>query len=352
MKCPGKAWRFGAGLALAGFALALPEPRGWAQTPPSASAPETAPAAGAPFTGTTQVLSVDVPVQVVRDGEPVRGLAATDFEVWEGRRKLAVTGFEALDLAAAAKGARTPVPAAARRHFLLLFDLAFSEPKAIARARTAAARLVTQLQPSDLAAVATYSATRGPQLVLGFTSDRRQLDNALSSLGLPDLIVRPMDPLRLVLEEVLSARNAAAGSAVIGRDPLANALDAAVSARLVDVTNAVEGADRTALRNHVNNFTHSLSDLARQIAVVEGRKYVVFLSEGFDTALFEGSGDSARQEEMRENALHGESWRNNPEERYGLTEVSNDIERMLEEFRRADSSFRPSTSAACGPAPT
>jgi hypothetical protein len=39
---------------------------------------------------------------------------------------------------------------------------------------------------------------------------------------------------------------------------------------------------------------------------------------------------------MRENALHGESWRVNPEERYGLTETGNSVERMLEEFRRAD----------------
>ena len=346
LDCPGRAaWRFGMGLALAGLVLAAPERGAWAQAapaPPAAAPAEPTPGAAAatpPFSSTTQVLSVEVPVQVVRDGEPVRGLTAADFEVWEGRRRLQVTGFEALDLAAAkpARNPRNPVPAAARRHFLLLFDLAFSEPKAIAQARMAAARLVTQLQPSDLAAVATYSATRGPQLVLGFTSDRRQLDNAFASLGLPDLITRPVDPLRLVLQEVLSARNAAAGSAPApGHDSLAEVTDAATLTRLEAVTNALEGADRTALRNHVNNFTRSLSDLARQIAVVEGRKYVVFLSQGFDTALVQGSGDLARQEEMRENALHGESWRNNPEERYGLTEISNDVERMLEEFRRAD----------------
>ncbi len=56
------------------------------------------------FSGTAQVLSIDVPVQVVRDGEPVRGLQAADFQVWEGRRRLAVTGFESLDLAAPAAG--------------------------------------------------------------------------------------------------------------------------------------------------------------------------------------------------------------------------------------------------------
>ncbi|MEA2603052.1 MAG: hypothetical protein QOF89_4044 [Acidobacteriota bacterium] len=310
----------GLGLTLALAALALPA-RGDVPPPPS-----------------VQVLSVEVPVEVLRDGEPVRGLKAEDFEVWEGRRRLPITGFEALDLAApAARGRAAAVPAAARRHFLFLFDLAFSEPKAIIRARKAAAGLLAQLQPTDLAAVATYSATRGPQLVLGFTADRRQLDSALGSLGLPDMIARPIDPLRLVLEEVLGAGNAAAGSPPAnGRDPLAEATDVAISARLEQITSAVEQSDRSAQRNHVNNFTRSLADLARQMAVVEGRKYLVFLSEGFESSLVQGTPDPQRQEEMRENALHGESWRVNPEERYGLTETSNDVERMLEEFRRAD----------------
>jgi len=290
------------------------------------------------FTGTTEVLSVEVPVQVVRDGEPVRGLTAGDFEVWEGRRKLPVTGFETLDLSAAGAAPRTAAaPAAARRHFLLLFDLAFSEPKFILRARRAAAGLLAHLHPTDLVAVATYSAGRGPQLVLGFTADRRQLDSALATLGLPDLIVRPVDPLRLVLQEILGAENAAgAGAAPLGRDPLAEVTDVAVLQRMEAVTGAVGQADRAAQRNHVDDFTRSLSGLARQIAMVEGRKYLIFLSEGFDAALVAGTADPQRQEEMREQALHGESWRISSEERYGLTEIGNDVERMLEEFRRAD----------------
>jgi VWFA-related protein len=303
------------------------------QTPPAAAPPPS-------FSDATQVLSVEVPVQVVRDGEPVRGLAAEDFAVWEGRRRLTVTGFEVLDLSvtpAAVAGHPADIPAAARRHFLLLFDLAFSEPQSILRARRAAAGLVAQLHPTDLVAVATYSATRGPQLVLGFTSDRRQLDSAVSTLGLPDLIVRPVDPLRLVLQEVLGAENTAgAGVPPLTRDPLAEVKDPISMQRLEPVTNAVERADRTAQQNHLDIFTRSLSALARQIAVVEGRKYLVFLSEGFDSALIQGTSDVLRLEEMRENALHGESWRILPEERYGLTEACNDVERMLEEFRRAD----------------
>lgn len=288
------------------------------------------------FSGGTQVLSVEIPVQVVRGGEPVRGLTANDFEIWEGRRRVPLAGFEALDLTALT-GVPASVPSAARRHFLFLFDLAFSDPNSILRARQAAAGLLGQLHPADLVAVATYSATRGPQLALGFTSDRRQIDNALESLGLPGLTARPLDPLRLVVGEALGAGNAAGGGVVpLSRDPLSQATDAATLLKLDAITSSVEGADRVALRGHVDRFTRSLSELARQMAVVEGRKYVVFLSEGFDSALIQGTPDAGRQEEMRENVLHGESWRIDPEERYGLASTGNGLERMLEEMRRAD----------------
>ena len=50
------------------------------------------------FTESTQVVVVEVPVQVVRDGEPVKGLTAADFEVFDGRKKVPITGFEVLDL--------------------------------------------------------------------------------------------------------------------------------------------------------------------------------------------------------------------------------------------------------------
>jgi VWFA-related protein len=293
------------------------------------------------FSGTAQVFSVDVPVQVVRDGEPVRGLQAGDFQVWEGKRRLPVTGFEALDLTASAAGRSAAVPSAVRRHFLFLFDLAFSQPKAIVRARRAAAGLLSELHPTDLVAVATYSASRGPQLVLGFTSDRRQIENALGGLGLYDLTASSADQLRLVLQEVLGVDNAAAGAAPrLTRDPLSDNTDPAILLRLEAVTKSVEQADRSALKTRVVTFSKSLADLARQISVVEGRKYLVFLSEGFDASLVQGSLDAAQQEEIRQQSLDGEAWRTSPEERYGLTEVANALERMLEEFRRADCSIQ------------
>jgi VWFA-related protein len=290
------------------------------------------------FAGSAQVLSVDVPVQVVRDGEPVRGLEASDFEVWDGRRKLPVTGFEALDLSSPSgpAGRTAGVPAAARRHFLLVFDLAFSGPKAVTRARQAAIGLLPKLHPTDLVAIATYSASGGPQLVLGFTADRRQIQSAISSLGLPNLMVRPADPLRLVLEEVLGANNAATGGPPATRDPLAEATDGAYGGKFTGVTDPVERAEKSAQKTRIELFARSFSELARQVAMIEGRKYLVFLSEGFDVEIIQGTLDPNRQEEMREESVNGESWRISPEERYGRVETANAVERMLEELRRAD----------------
>src|SRR5436853_3968986 len=51
------------------------------------------------FEGTSHVIAVEVPVNVVgRDGEPVRGLTAADFEVYDGSERQKVTAFEMVDL--------------------------------------------------------------------------------------------------------------------------------------------------------------------------------------------------------------------------------------------------------------
>ena len=161
-----------------------------------------APAAQTPtFEGSSQVVAVEVPVNVVgRDGEPVRGLTADDFEVYDGSEKQKVTSFEVIDLkslgtsAAPAAGGLPPAPAdlrpAARRHFLLLFDLSFSTPTSILKARVAARDFVlNSLHPTDLAAVATYSLETGPKLIVTFTPDRTQLARAVDTLGYHQAIV-------------------------------------------------------------------------------------------------------------------------------------------------------------------
>src|ERR1700724_2027080 len=124
----------------------------------AAPAPGSAGAAqgGQGFAESTQVTAVEVPVQVLRDGEPVRGLTAADFEVYEGRKRQAVTGFEALDLRAGQGQTGASIPPSLRRHFLFLFDLSFSEPRSVLKARQMVRDMLPALHPSDLLAVATW----------------------------------------------------------------------------------------------------------------------------------------------------------------------------------------------------
>ena len=315
------------------------------------------------FSESTNVIAVEVPVQVVKDGEPVRGLKAGDFEVYDGRRKVNVTGFEMLDLEAPAPApapgqpAVPQVPSSARRHFLMLFDLSFSEPKSIVKACDAAQKVVEGLHPTDLVAVATYSSQQGPQLVLGFTPDRRQVAAAIDTLGLPKLIDRSADPLRMVLSQTLysnqnspSATPPPSGANAEARTAINGLKQETLVDTLQTLATQSERADRSAQQQMVKALTRSFSDLARLMGEVEGRKYVVYLSEGFDSSLVSGRQGNARagtglgsdqEQPVQQDA--GDSSRitaatggTGSDEKFGDTGTQNAVEKMLEEFRRAD----------------
>ncbi|HWM91762.1 MAG TPA: VWA domain-containing protein [Thermoanaerobaculia bacterium] len=298
-------------------------------------------AQGQGFAETTEVVAVEVPVQVLRDGEPVRGLTAADFEIYEGRKKMAVTGFEVVDLEAPATAARADaVPAAARRHFLLLFDFSFSDPQSIARGRDAARDLVLGLHSADLVAVATYHASAGPKLALGFTSDRRQVDTALESLGVED--EKPNDPLRLVLKRGAGKPGrplqAASPDTIMASESQGYAAGSADSilAYSDQLNDSMGKSDLESQKRAVTALTRSFADLAKVMGSVQGRKHVVYMSEGYDSRLIQGNTEQTEQDEMATSSASGEIWNISSEDRFGSTKTMNDVERMLEEFRRSD----------------
>ena len=307
-----------------------------------------APAAAQTFAGTADVVEVEVAVQVVRDGQPVRGLTAADFEIYDGRKKQAVTGFRAVDLSSAAAPGTAPLPLAGRRHFLLFFDLAFSDPQAIVKAREAARELVLKgARPGDLVGVATYSAARGPQLVLGFTSDRRQVDSALDSLGLVRT-EQANDPLHLVV-----SRAAGGGQRLLAER--SQEADAAQINELVgelgsEQANLGRESNRSAQQAAVTALTRSFSGFARMLGAIPGRKQVLYFSEGFDSSLLTGTaGREPSQAGLGEpdvataTATPGgrdvgssDPVLTSSDESLGSTKSVNEVERMLEELRRAD----------------
>jgi VWFA-related protein len=310
-------------------------------------APAPGRAAQQTFSETTQVVAVEVPVQVVKDGEPVRGLTASDFELYDGRRKVPVTGFEVLDLAVpvAAGAPAAPVPSSARRHFLLMFDLSYSEPKSIVKARQAVQKVIDTLHPTDLVGVATYSTQQGPQLVLGFTPDRQQIAAAIDTLGVPKLVDRSADPLKLVYSEALTSHF---GRVTGPRNERQAAKEDALLDTLAGFASSAEHAERTAQQQQVLGLARSFSDLARLMAEVEGRKYVVYLSEGYDATLVSGKAtrlgtSSVGDEDTSPSFDAGDEGRiiantdaTGSDDRFGSGRSLNAVEKMLESFRRAD----------------
>ncbi|HEV2845188.1 MAG TPA: VWA domain-containing protein, partial [Thermoanaerobaculia bacterium] len=93
----------------------------------------------------------------------------------------------------------------------------------------------------------------------------------------------------------------------------------------------------------LRTLTKSLTDLARLMAEVEGRKYVVFLSEGFDATLLTGKGPAASEDLLTQvdaatsdDRITAPTGGTGSDEQFGDTRSQNSVEKMLDEFRRAD----------------
>ncbi len=100
----------------------------------------------------TEVVVIEVPVQVTYGGEPARGLTPEQFEVFDSRKRRELTGFDVYDLSGSVieEGPMgIEIPAAARRKFLFFFDLSLSAPDSILRARDAAKQFVSTRTRSD-----------------------------------------------------------------------------------------------------------------------------------------------------------------------------------------------------------
>ena len=294
----------------------------------------------AEFSDATTVTVVEVPVQVSSGGDPLRGLTRDDFELLDGRKPVEITGFEMVDLSVVdGKVSDEPVPVTARRHFLLLFDLLFSTPDSVGRAQEAAADLVLrELHPTDLVAVALYD-TR-PRLVLGFTSDRSQLRQAIATLGKIETGRAVRDPLGLVIAD-LGGELPAGDSLGETADRSGLDAEALLSQARNELANLQGTANRDRAASDIAALTSGMGELAAWMGTVQGRKHVVFLSEGFDSSILVGNRSLTSQEQdrmlqLQQAAADGQSWRVNNEEIYGSSSAQRSVNEMLTRFREAD----------------
>jgi len=277
---------------------------------------------------TINVSVVEVPVTVVdRGGAPVRGLTAANFELLDGGQKRAITSFDVVDFASPESlKAASPLNPAARRTYLLLFDLSFSSPKSLTKAQGAARSLLaTGIGKRDLVAVGTIDIEHGFRLLTSFTTDRNLLRSAIGNPG----TFRAADPLQIAGNPIAAEPRA---------PPAASANSSAAAEALHDTLARGAVTDDNYKRQRIDKQLAMLSGLARTLRAVPGRKDVVLLSEGFDPRLVQGRGGKATREQAAENdaAAHGELWNIDADSRFGNSASVSNLDRMAQMFRRSD----------------
>lgn len=277
---------------------------------------------------TVTVTLVEVPVTVVdRDGNPVRGLTAANFELFDDGAKRAITSFDAIDFAnKEAVRAVSPLNPAARRNFMLLFDLSFSSPASIAKAQQAARDFIKySVQKRDLVAVGTIDVDRGFRLLTAFTTDRAL---SLQAIGDPKAF-QGSDPLQIAGNPV---------PVLTDMRPAGEGAKSAADENLRDMVRQAARLDDAFNRQRIDKELNMLGGLAKTLRGVAGRKQVVLLSEGFDARLVAGREAKPSAEQARENdmAASGEIWNIDADSRFGSASSMSNISRMADFFRRSD----------------
>ncbi len=270
---------------------------------------------------------VSLPVYVTDSkGRSVTGLEAEDFVVEDNGRAVRVVGFREIDAQEPVVEA-SDLPPEARRQFLLLFDLSFTGVGGLMRSRRAAYDFIRNgLGPSDLVSVATLSSVHGLTLLTAFTSDRGQLLRAVDTLGVLQRD-RAADPLGLAydLTEV--------GAAMVDSLPEEGAGGFENSLRSIQVR--YQRSQEIEYRQRVLTLVDSMATLAKALDSVQGRKQVVFLSNGFDDTVL--AGEQGRQAQVDAEAVaRGRVWEVPSDSRFGDSGVRQQMTDMLRSFSSSD----------------
>jgi VWFA-related protein len=282
---------------------------------------------------------VEVPVTVVdRSGNPIRGLTKANFEITDEGKKRAISGFDAVDFASPSDAAAVATIApAARRNFLLVFDLSFSSPASIVRAQDAAKQFVTKMVASqDRVGVASVDVAHGFRLLTSFTTDRSLVVEAIAH---PQNF-NAFDPLQLAgagfHPDVATRMNEA--SPTLERRKDRSGIDIPTDNFSADQIRGLENQQDSYNRANVEREVNLLAGLSKIMRVVRGQKHLVLLSEGFDPKLVQGRDAGVGKEQQAEAAAveKGEIWSVDNENRYGSTASSSLIGRLADIARRCD----------------
>jgi VWFA-related protein len=284
---------------------------------------------------TVNVNVIEVPVTVVdSSGNPVRGLTAANFEIYDGGKRQTITSFDKIDFGSSeTANAISPLNPAARRSFLLLFDLGFSSPKSLARAQEAARNFVkTAVQPRDLVGVGTIDNDHGFRLQTAFTTDRELVESVIADPS----GFRGNDPLQIANKTFVADLTNGDSAKTPQQASSGNA--AIASAEMAERQQQMTHSNEPYSVGRVEKQVDDLGQLAKTLRAVPGRKQVILLSEGFDAKYLQGRDARDIEGANRDtNAVtSGQYWRVDSDERYGNSASLTRLDRMAQAFRASD----------------
>ena len=279
----------------------------------------------------SEVSLVSIPVFVTdKSGKALPGLTASDFELFEDGKRVPIVSFQYVDTTDDEEQELIRQAPAARRRFLFLFDLSFTDPGGLHRAQAAARTFLrTQLADSDLAAVLTFDTNRGIRIIANFTEDRALLSHAVETLGVPSL-ARINDPLNLNFAATdLQGGGTAAGGA--NSEGLAAVTDSYLKA----LAQRLKAADEGIYQQQVLGLIGSFEELGHALRNVEGRKQLVYFSAGFNSQALVGmQGYDARN--ASDAVTQGRLWEVDSNARYGDARLRTIFQEMTRVISSAD----------------
>ncbi|MEA2162084.1 MAG: hypothetical protein QOK37_211 [Thermoanaerobaculia bacterium] len=215
---------------------------------------------------TTTVEVVQVPVYVTTAGASVRGLTRGDFELRVNGRPQNIDYFDVVDFASLSTEQMNDPRQ--RRLYVLLFDLVYSSPISILRARRAAEQFLDNASATDYFAIALFNRSHVLEFIVPFTRDRASLRRAVMSFR----AATAADPLRLTMSP--------AQRLVVGNNDAAEISELRSLGSQAAVKLAIDAA-----AGRVENQLETLGWLAERLAPLEGYKHIVLLSDGFDNSM-------------------------------------------------------------------
>ncbi len=215
---------------------------------------------------------------VDKKGRPVTNLVKEDFELYDSGREVKITDFERHILEGEktepSSESRSPAePGLLSRQFYLFFDFAYNTSAGIQRSKEAALHFIdTLLKPTDEAGVLVYSISRSLRLYEDLTTDHGRIRKIVAGLGVRDKQGSAV-PDGFGIEDM--------GGEAAGREDEQNA------AFKDEVALASGRAGSEYAKLQARNFTGTVKDLARALAMVPGRKNILFFSSGVPAPVFE-----------------------------------------------------------------